>query len=140
MNLENRIKRSISNRKEQDFFFTSDFYRLGIKSAVAAALRSLVESDFLVRISLGVYVKTKWNKYAKKRVPVSSIGTLAPLILKRLGYKVKLGRAAMEYAQSLVTQIPNQNIYEIRNQRITKKIKLYGQAVSYERNGVIIRN
>lgn len=140
MNLENRIKRSISNRKEQDFFFTSDFYGMGSRSAVAAALASLMKSGFLVRVSLGVYVKTKWNKYAKKRVAVCSIGTIAPLILKRLGYEVKLGRAAMEYAQDLVTQIPNQNIYEIGNQRITRKITLYGQAVTYERNGVIVKN
>lgn len=140
MKLEDRIKRSISNRKEQDFFLTSDFQGMGSRSAVASALASLVKSGFLVRVSLGVYVKTKWNRYAKQRVAVSSLGTLAPLILKRLGYKVKLGRAAMEYAQGLVTQIPNQNIYEIGNQRITRKIMLYGQSVSYEKNGVIIKN
>lgn len=140
MTLENRIKRSVGNRKGQDFFLTSDFYRMGSKSAVASALRALVEKGFLIRISLGVYVRTKWNKYAKKRVAASSIGTLAPLILERLGYKVKLGKAALEYAQGLVTQIPNQNIYEIGNQRITRQIKLYGQVVAYERNGIIIKN
>lgn len=135
MTLENRIKRSVGNRKKQDFFLTSDFYKMGSKSAVSAALKSLVEKGFLIRISLGIYAKTRWNRYAKACVAVMPIGILAFEALKRLGRDVVPGKAARDYSQGLITQIPNKNIYEIGRQRISRKFSLYGQTVYYEKNG-----
>lgn len=139
MTIMNRIKRSVSNRKKQDFFLTSDFSTFGSKSAVAAALRALTSSGFLIRISLGVYAKTEWNKYTNSRVASMPIGMLAPMALERMGYEIKLGKAAREYADALVTQIPQKNIYEIGNQRITRKFSLYGQTVYYEKNGKVLK-
>lgn len=117
MTIMNRIKRSVSNRKKQDFFLTSDFSTFGSKSAVAAALRALTSSGFLIRISLGVYAKTEWNKYTNSRVASMPIGMLAPMALERMGYEIKLGKAAREYADALVTQIP---------QKISMKLEIKG--------------
>lgn len=137
MSIAERLKRSIANRKE-DFFFTSDFSNLGPRSSVARGLEQLVEKEFLVRVSKGVYVRTQWNKYAKSRVAVLPLSVIAPLALIRMGWKIELGKVAKANAEGKSTQIPNMNIYEIGNQKITRKFDMYGATIYYERNGKFI--
>lgn len=135
MTIAGRIKRSVSNRKGVYFFFTSDFASFGSRRGVQDALRVLVESGFLERFSLGMYAKTEWNEYARKRVPVMPLSCLAPMALERKGFRIELGKIAKEYAEGKSTQIPNMNIYEIGSQRISRKFLLCGRTIYYEKNG-----
>lgn len=136
--VKNRIKRSVASRKA-DFFLTRDFLHLGSRRAVASALRSLVAEGFLIRGSIGVYLKTEWNKYSQKRVAIMPLSALAPMALERMGHPVRLGKLAQAYADGKITQIPNKNIYEIGNQNISRKFSLYGRKVYYERHGKLIK-
>ena len=138
MDIKNRIKRSVANRKE-DALFTSDFASFGSKSAVSAALRALVEEEFLFRVSVGVYAKSRWNNFGQMRVPAEPLSVVAPAALLRMGRTIRLGRMAQDYVDGKSTQVPNKDIYEIGNQRITRKFRLYEQEIYYEKNGKLVR-
>lgn len=138
MTIEERIKRSIVMRKKEFFFFTSDFLSFGSRSSVAAALRSLVKEEFLVRVSHGIYAKTSWNKYGNKRIAVATLGDIVPLAMERKGLKLKLGKLAQAYMDGKTTQVPNKDIFEIGNRKISRKFNLYGRTVYYEKNGKLV--
>jgi hypothetical protein len=57
----NQIKTKIKNYKRGKIFFTDDFAGLGTPDAIKKSLQRLVNTDFLVRLAIGIY----W--YPKKR-------------------------------------------------------------------------
>lgn len=140
MTIKHRIKRSVSNRKKEGFVLTSDFSGFGSRNSVAVALRELVKEGFLIRVALGVYATTEWNEYAKERIASMPLGSIAPMALQKMGKKIRLGKLSQEYADGRTTQIPNENVYEIGNQNISRKFNLYGRTVYYEKNGRPVKN
>lgn len=137
MTIKERIRRSVSNKKDQDVFFTSDFSEFGSKSMVAQALKELEEEDFLIRFSRGMYAKTYFNYYANERIARLNLAELATQAMTRLGIKWELGQMAKKYSKGEITQIPQKDIFEIGTQNFKRKFSLYGQQVYYERNGVL---
>lgn len=137
MTIKERIRRSVSNKKDQDVFFTSDFASFGSKSMVAQALKELEEENFLVRFSRGMYAKTEYNDFGKRRVVRLPLASLAVQAMDRLGVKWELGKMAKLYSQGEITQIPGKDIFEIGNQNFNRTFALGKRQIYFERNGVI---
>ena len=136
MTIKERIRRSVSNKKE-DVFFTSDFAKFGSRRQVSQALKELEEEGFLKRFSKGMYAKTSYNSFGKCRTVRLPLASLAVRAMNRLGIKWELGQMAKRYFKGEITQIPGKEIFEIGDQNFTRVFSYGGERVYYEKNGII---
>lgn len=131
MLVEQRIKRAIALRKD-DVFVRAEFARFGSPAQVSRALKQLVEEGVLVRLGLGVFAKAKPSVLTGKPIPVRPLEVLAPLALKKLGIRVKPGRAIREYNSGASQQLAAGIVLDTGRRRVTRKLAFGNQAVTYE--------
>ncbi|MDR5750359.1 MULTISPECIES: DUF6088 family protein [unclassified Caballeronia] len=123
MPLEERIKRSIALR-DSVVVMRSDVASLGSPTQVSRVLARLVANGALVRVSPGVYAKTRLNKFTGELAPAATFESIAAETFKRLGIAVKPGRLAREYNEGKTTQIPMDGAVSTGARRITRKIQV----------------
>lgn len=131
VNTEKRILLLIQ-QQTGNVIFRSEVVEMGSASQVSKALRSLQEKSVLVRISTGVYAKTRKSSVTGAVIPAGSLETLAIEIFKKLGICVKAGRAAAAYNSGATSQLPGVFVVNTGPRRIYRKITVGGRFVAYE--------
>jgi hypothetical protein len=97
-------------------------------------LAKLVGDGRLVRVSVGVYVKTTVNKFTGKLTPAGTFESIAAEAFRKLGIDVSPGQLAREYNAGHTTQIPMDGVVSTGARRISRKIQVGGRTVKYENN------
>ncbi|MGY6154267.1 DUF6088 family protein [Paraburkholderia graminis] len=133
MKLEARVMRSIAQR-DGVVVLRSELKHLGSASHLSRVLSNLLRRDMLVRVSLGVYAKTKVNRFTGQRTPAASFERIAAETLRKLGIEVTHGKLAAEYNSGKTTQIPMVPIVKTGKRRITRAIKVGSKRLLYERD------
>ena len=133
MSLEDRIVLSIKRCKSV-VVLRSEVAPLGSTAQVGRILAKLVANGALVRVSKGVYAKTRLNKFTHKLAPAAPFETIAAETFRRLGIAVTPGRLAREYNAGRTTQIPMDGVVNTGARRITRQIQVGSKTVKYEKN------
>ncbi|MGY6272130.1 DUF6088 family protein [Achromobacter denitrificans] len=131
MDIENRIRRAISLRKD-DVFIRAEFAQFGSPAQVSRSLRRLVESGRLVKLGLGIYAKAKPSAISGRPIPVSPVDYLIPQALEKLGVRVLPTRAVREYNERKTTQVPAGLIVNTGRRRVSRKLGFGQRFVAYE--------
>ena len=132
MRLEDRIVRSIKQRRSF-VILRSEVAPLGSAAQVGRVLAKLVDEGALVRVSKGVYAKTRINKFTGELTPAATFEAIAAEAFRKLHIEVSPGRLAREYNAGLTTQIPVDAVVSTGARRITRKIRVGSKTVKYER-------
>ncbi|RQQ21310.1 S-adenosylhomocysteine hydrolase [Burkholderia stagnalis] len=133
MKLEDRVLLSIKQRKGV-VVLRSDVASLGSPSQLGRVLARLVAAGTLVRVSKGVYVKTRVNKFTGRLSPAAPFEAIAAETFRRLGIAVMPGRLAREYNAGTTTQIPMDGVVCTGIRRIRRKIQVGSKEVKYEKS------
>ena len=133
MDVTDRIKRSVSNRKSADVFLRADFDGFGSAAQVGRALNELTARGALVKLGVGVYARAKPSVLSGKPIPARPLEVLAPQALRRLGVALGETRLAAAYNSGQSTQIPAGVVLNTGKRRITRKLGFNGKLVHYER-------
>lgn len=95
----------------------------------------MVGDGRLVRVSLGVYAKTRVNKFTKALAPAAPFETIAAETFRPLGITVVPGCLAREYNAGATTQIPIGGVVSTGKRRIRRRIQVGSKTVQYEKKG-----
>lgn len=133
MKLEERMLRAVRLR-ESNVILRAELAKLGSPSQVSEAIKSLQKKGVIVRISKGVYSKTKISAVTGAVIPVGSLETLATEALMKMGVTLQVGRSAGQYNAASTTQIPGVFIVNTGDRRISRKFEVGGRSVIYENN------
>ncbi|NPT58114.1 S-adenosylhomocysteine hydrolase [Paraburkholderia sp. 5N] len=131
MRVEDKIVRSIRRRKDV-VLLRSELAPMGSVAQVGRVLAKLVGDGRLVRVSIGVYAKTRVNKFTGKLAPSATFEAIAAETFKKLRIQVSLGRLARDYNAGLTTQIPMDGVVCTGKRRISRKIQVGTRTVKYE--------
>lgn len=129
--LEKRIAARIA-RKKSAVFIREDFCDLAGYDQVGRALRSLSVQGKLIKISYGVYAKTKRSLITGEFIPEKSLPSLAKEALERLGVETAPSTLEKEYNAGRTTQVPTGRMIAVKG-RVQRKIGYNGAYVSFER-------
>jgi di/tripeptidase len=132
MKLESRVLRSIARRKSV-VVLRAELAPLGSPAQLSRVLAKLVKAGALVRVSSGVYAKTRWNKFSGQLAPAAPFEAIAAEAFRKLGIKVDHGALAAEYNAGLSTQVPMLPIVSTGRRRISRKIQVGSKTLMYER-------
>jgi hypothetical protein len=133
MRIEDKIVRSIRQRKGV-VVLRSEVAPLGSKAQVGRVLAKLVAGGKLVRVSKGVYAKTRMNKFTGKLAPAGTFEAIAAEAFRKLGIDIKPGRAARDYNAGLTTQIPMDGAVSTGKRRIRRRVQVGTRVVMYEKS------
>ncbi|MDR8401855.1 type IV toxin-antitoxin system AbiEi family antitoxin domain-containing protein [Paraburkholderia sp. USG1] len=133
MKLEARVARSIARRRSI-VVQRSELRSLGSPAQLSRVLSAFVRTGRLVRVSRGIYVKTKVNRFTGRLAPVSTFETIAAEIFRKLNIDVTSGKLVREYNEGNTTQVPMLAVVDTGRRRITRRISLGGRFITYERN------
>ncbi|QXH94295.1 MULTISPECIES: DUF6088 family protein [Pseudomonas] len=133
MVIQQRLKRSISRRKE-GVFLRSEFSGFGSPAQVSRALRYLIAKGVLVKLGVGVFAKAKPSILTGKPIPARPLEVLAPLVLQKLGIKVTAGRAVQEYNVGDSLQLPAGIVFDTGSRRINRKLGFGDRYVCFEKS------
>jgi hypothetical protein len=133
MRLEDRLKRSIAQRKD-DVFVRREFESFGSSAQLSRALKALVDKGRLVKLGVGIYAKAKPSALSGRPIPIRPIDMLAPCALRKLGVAVGPSRLTLAYNMRQSTQLPAGMVFNIGQRNITRKIGFGGRFVEYEKN------
>lgn len=134
MNIADRIKRSVSNRKA-DVFVRTDFESFGSAAQVGRALSGLTADGTLVKLGVGVYARAKASVLSGKPIPVKPLEVLAPQALQKFGVTLQEARLTSAYNSGRSTQVPAGVVLNTGKRRISRKLGFNGKFVQYERAG-----
>jgi hypothetical protein len=134
MKLEDRVARSIARRKSV-VILRSELSNLGSPAQLSLVLSNLVKAQRLVRVGVGIYAKTRLNKFTHELAPAATFEEIAAEAFRKLGIDVTHGKPAREYNAGKTTQVPMLAVVDTGHRRITRRISLGSRFISYERNG-----
>lgn len=106
---------------------------MGSIAQVGRVLAKLVSDGMLVRVSKGVYAKTRVNKFTGKLAPAGTFESIAAETFRKLGIAVEPGKLARDYNAGLTTQIPMDGVVCTGKRRINRRIQVGTRIVTYER-------
>lgn len=133
MIIEQRLKRAISQRKDE-VFVRSEFSSFGSAAQVSRALRHFVNTGALVKLGVGVYAKAKTSVLTGNAIPVKPVDLLAPVALQKLGVSVRASKRTEAYNSGETTQIPAGTVLNTGGRRISRKLGFGERYVQYETN------
>ena len=133
MKLADRLQRSIK-RRPGNVIFRSEIAELGSPAQITAALNTLLAKGVIVRISTGIYAKTRKSSVTGATVAAGSLETLATEALGKLGVVFRAGSAAAAYNSSATAQLPGSFVVDTGNRRISRTIEVGGRKLVYENN------
>ena len=132
--VEERIRKYIASSSDAAFL-TNEFLRFGSRSAVARALRNLIEDRTLFRAGYGVYTPSRTltdEPYAGSKIRRYTSSAVAASFLRKMGVDPKPGLLVREYNEGRSTQVPPYAMIDVGKSRIRRT--LYGGGVRYERS------
>lgn len=107
--VESKVKKSISNKKRGELLFPEDFRKFGSSEAIRLALYRMEKEGFIIRISQGIYVRPKLNKYVGKVIPTAE--EIARAIAKRDKIRLMPTGVYALNALGLSTQVPMKLVF-----------------------------
>lgn len=131
--LRDRVTRSIA-RRHSVVILRSELAALGSQAQLSRVLSYLVKTKRLVRIGLGVYAKTRLNKFTGEPAPAGTFEEIAAEAFRKLEIDVTPGKLAREYNEGNTTQLPMLAIVDTGRRRIKRRISLGTRTVTYERS------
>lgn len=131
MEVVERIKRSVTKSRAK-VFIRKDFEGFGSSAQVTRAVQVLIREQKLVRIGKGVYARAKPSVLSGQPIPECPLEELAPVALKKLGYRVQPPRAVSDYNAGRTTQIPAGIVLNTGSNRVSRKIEFGAQKIRYE--------
>ena len=117
------IKDFIASSKDE-VFVRPEFNGFGSRSNVNRCLRELIDEVVLYRSAYGVYAKARMSGDffgPPTPIPRVCVEEVAYTALQKLGVRIRLGRAAEEYASGRTTQIPVHPTLNTGGKRISRK-------------------
>lgn len=119
-------------KSDNNIILRSDFKGIGSNSNVSAVIRRLIKNQVLIRISKGVFVKAKVSSFTDKVIPVASLESLTPEILKRLGIKAAPSRLAVANSKSQTSQLQGKFTVNTGAKVVTRTIEVGGRKLYFE--------
>lgn len=135
MKLEGRVIRSIA-RKKSIVVQRSELSDLGSPAQLSRVLAALVRTGRLVRVSRGMYVKTRINRFTEALAPVATFETIAAEVFRKLKIDVAPGELTRDYNANRTTQLPMLAVVNTGGRRIKRKIQIGSRSVTYERRSL----
>jgi hypothetical protein len=111
----------------------SEIAPMGSVAQVGRVLAKLVADGRLVRVSKGVYAKTRRNKFTGQLTPAATFESIAAEAFRKLGIDVSPGQLARDYNAGKTTQIPMDGVVCTGARRISRKIRVGNRTVKYEK-------
>lgn len=128
-----RVKRSLE-RSQKKVMLRSDFERFGSQSQLSRILNQFIEEGRILRVSSGVYVRTRPSSLTGAPVPALSMSELVEEVFKRLGVKIYPSQATKDYNDRRTTQLPGRLSISTGKRRITRTVKAGAQKLIYEKS------
>lgn len=135
MKLEGRVIRSIA-RKKSIVVQRSELSDLGSPAQLSRVLAALVETGRLVRVSRGMYAKTRINRFTGALAPGATFEAIAAEVFRKLKIDVTPGELTRDYNANKTTQLPMLSVVSTGGRRITRKIQVGSRSVTYERKSL----
>ena len=132
--VEQRIRDYIASSSDAAFL-TREFVRFGSRSAVARALRKLVEDGTFFWAGYGVYSPSRMlteEPYLGFKVRKFDNSAVVADFLRKMGADPQPGKLVREYNERRSTQVPPIVMVDVGKSRIRRK--LYNGGVKYERS------
>lgn len=133
MKLEDRVTRSIARRKGA-VVLRSELSALGSPAQLSRVLSNLVKTKRLVRVGVGIYAKTRLNKFTRELAPATTFEQIAAEVFRKLEIDVAHGQLARQYNAGKTTQVPMLAVVDTGRRRITRRISLGSRFITYERS------
>jgi hypothetical protein len=131
--LKDRVTRSLA-RRHSVVILRSELAALGSPAQLSRVLSYLVKTKRLVRISVGIYAKTRLNKFTGEPAPAATFEEIAAEAFRKLEIDVTPGKLAREYNEGNTTQVPMLATVDTGRRRISRRISLGSRTVTYERS------
>ncbi len=133
MKLEDRMSRSIKQRAGV-VVLRSDFSGMASDSQIGRVLARFVAEGKLIRVSKGAFAKTRINKFTGKPTPAGTLEMIAAEMFRKLKISVEPSTLVAEYNSGRSTQIPMVATVNTGRRRISRKVTVGGNTVTYESN------
>ncbi|MCW3156353.1 DUF6088 family protein [Achromobacter spanius] len=131
MRLEDRMARSITLRPGV-VVLRSDFAHMASDSQVGRVLASFVKKGRLVRVSHGVFAKTRINRFTGERTPAGTLESISAELFQKLGIQVEPSSLVAEYNRGTSTQLPMGATVRTGNKRISRNITVGNRSIRFE--------
>lgn len=131
VSLEDKVRERIE-RSPENVFLSSDFADFANSAQISRLLRRLSEEGVLIKIGVGIFVKTIKSPYFDKPIPKMSFPELAREALQKLNVKTFPCDALLAYNNGLSTQVPTGLMIGV-NKRVSRKLAYNGRSIKYER-------
>jgi hypothetical protein len=138
MKLEERLARSIARRKGV-VILRSELASLGSPAQLSRVLSTLVGAGKLVRVSRGIFARTRINRFTGGLAPAATFEVIAAEVFSKLKIEISHGESAREYNTGKTTQVPMLAVVNTGARRITRKIQVGQRTVIYERKATYQR-
>jgi Family of unknown function (DUF6088) len=135
MKLQERVIRSIAARKSV-VVLRSDLAGLGSPAHLSRVLGRLVSDGKLVRVSRGIFAKTRPNKFTGGLAPAGTFEAIAAEVFRKLRIDIAPGQLARDYNSGKTTQVPMLAVVDTGRRRITRKIEMGSRTLTYERSRI----
>jgi hypothetical protein len=132
MKIENSIALFIE-RQQDVVILRSELANMGSPAQVGRVLSKFVRTGMLVRVSIGIYARTRPNRFTGRLAPAATFEAIAAEVFRKLGIDVTPSVVARDYNAGKSTQIPMAPIVNTGRRRISRKIQVGSRAVIYER-------
>lgn len=140
MKIQDKMSRSLTQRAG-NVILRTDLARLGSPTQVSKVISDFIKAGRLMRVSKGVFVKTRINRFTGKPAPAGTLETISGEIFEKLGVQVAPGRLAEDYNRGASNQIPGRFVVgPIGKRRIQRKIQVGDRIVQYEKNQRVTKN
>ena len=128
--LEEKIRLRM-NKSNQTAFINSDFFDLSDQDQVGRVLRKMVQNEDLIKLGRGVFAKTKYSAFLRKKTLAGAFPDTARQALAKLKIKVFPSTAEREYSIGTSPQVPTGLMVGI-NKRVSRRISYNGRSIKYE--------
>ena len=108
-NISNHVKSVIKKKRRGSIFFTDEFRQSGGSDAIRQSLSRLCREGFIIRLSSGIYLYPKHDKYIGTVYP--SIETIAKAIAKQEKARIIPTGVYALNALGLSTQVPMRVVF-----------------------------
>jgi hypothetical protein len=138
MKLRERVIRSIAARRSV-VVLRSELTGFGSPSHLSRILARLVSERKLVRVSRGIFAKTRVNRFTGRLAPAATFEGIAAEVFQKLKIDITPGKLARDYNEGKTTQVPILAVVDTGPRRITRKIHVGSRTVTYERSRIDTR-
>jgi hypothetical protein len=132
MKLQERVTRSIAARKSV-VVLRSELAGLGSPAHLSRVLGRLVSDGKLMRVSRGIFAKTRHNKFTGGLAPAGTFEAIAAEVFRKLRIDIAPGQLARDYNSGKTTQVPMLAVVDTGRRRISRKIEMGSRTLTYER-------